>query len=131
MRRLLVAQGLVLALTASATISAQSSAASITPVAASGVSITVSCHSNPERVTVRNNRSRAITVASVGSIYKPRSNEPFYVYDRVGAGRSITYTFGQGRGSHRLTRAYIFNNDVGEREGARVRTPLGAITDRC
>jgi hypothetical protein len=101
------------------------------PAATSGVSVSVNCYSNPERVTIRNNRNRAITITSVGSIYQPRSNEPFYVYKRLGSGRSITYTFGSGSGPNRLTGAYIFNNDVGSSEGARIRTPLGRITDRC
>jgi len=30
-----------------------------------------------------------------------------------------------------LTRQYIYNNDVGRREGARVRTSVGPIVDRC
>jgi hypothetical protein len=104
----------------------------MTPLAVSGVSVSVSCYSNPERVSVHNGRSRSITITSVGSIYRPRSNEPFYVYDRLGSGRSITYTFGQGRGPNRLTRAYIFNNDVGSREGARVViSGLGTVLRRC
>src|SRR4051794_29410731 len=38
------------------------------------LSVTAFCYSNPERVVVHNNRTYAITIKSVGSLYQPRSN---------------------------------------------------------
>ena len=70
------------------------------------LTVTVACKATPERTHVKNNRGRAITIKKVGSIYQPRSNEPF--------------------------RVFIYNNDVGSKEGARVVTGSGAhFVDRC
>ncbi len=53
----------------------------------------------------------------------------------LGAGNSITFYSGPGASSsnsNTLTRAYIFNNDVGSTEGARVKTSTGnRYSDRC
>jgi hypothetical protein len=97
--------------------------------------VTVYCYSNPERTVVENNRSYAITIARVGSIYQPRSGEPYAVWYRLGAGKTVTFYSGYGASAghpRTLTRQYIFNNDVGALEGARVTRPNGVRhTDRC
>lgn len=41
------------------------------------LTVTVACKSTPERTRVKNNRNRAITIKTVGSIYRPYSYEPF------------------------------------------------------
>ena len=106
-------------------------AIAITPA----LSVTTYCYSNPERVVVHNNRTYAITIRTVGSLYQPRSNEPFYVYVKLYPGRTVTFYSGYGASStssRTLTRQYIFNNNVGTTEGARVVTTTGYIrTDRC
>ena len=89
--------------------------------AASGVSVSVNCYSSPERVTIRNNRHSSITVQTVGSIYKPYSSEPYGAYRTLKPGKSLTWSAPRS----------IFNNDVGTREGVRVRTSVGTFTDRC
>ncbi len=68
---------------------------------------------------------------SRGSVYQPRSNEPFRVGVKLGAGRSVTFESGYDANSRVLTRQYIYNNDVGSKEGARVSTSVGRFTDRC
>ncbi len=85
----------------------------VTPTegAVSDVSVTVSCRSNPEKVTIRNNRAGAITITSVGSTYQPRSGEPYHVNKRLDSGRSITYRFGTGAGANKLTNQFIFDNE--------------------
>ncbi len=97
--------------------------------------VTVNCYSNPERTVVHNNRSHAITIKSVGSIYRPYSNEPVFVYKRLAAGATVTFYSGYGASSSNprtLTRQYIYNNEVGSAEGARVKDTNGhTYSDRC
>ncbi len=97
--------------------------------------VTVNCYSNPERTVVHNNRSKAITIKTVGSIYRPYSNEPFAVYKRLAPGATVTFLSGYGASSSNsrtLTRQYIYNNEVGSSEGARVKDTNGnSYTDRC
>ena len=80
--------------------------------------VTVSCYSTRERTVIHNNRSHAITIKSVGSIYKPYSSEPYIVNKRLAAGATITYYTGSGASysnSHTITRRSIYNNSVGTR----------------
>jgi hypothetical protein len=96
------------------------------------LAVTVACKATPETTRVKNNRNRAITVKTVGSIYRPYSYEPFRVDRRLGGGRSITFESGSGANQNKLTGSYIYNNDVGSREGARIVTSTGArYVDRC
>ncbi len=96
------------------------------------LAVTVACQATPETTRVKNNRNRAITVKTVGSIYQPYSYEPFRVDRRLGGGRSITFESGSGANQNKLTGSYIYNNDVGSREGARIVTSTGArYVDRC
>jgi hypothetical protein len=97
--------------------------------------ITVYCYSTKERTVVKNRTSRTVTLKSVGSIYKPYSNEPFPVTKRLAPGKQITYYTGAGATKSNpktLTRRSIYQNTVGTREGARVKTTAGkSYTDRC
>ena len=99
--------------------------------AAARVTVTARCDGNPERVIVENNTRRRIEVTRVGSIYQPRSNEPFRVDRTLRRGRSITFQSGPAASRNVLSRQYVFNSDVGSREGARVATSLGRFADRC
>lgn len=101
------------------------------PAEAAGVNVTVSCKSNPEKMTVENNTNNRITVKKVGSIHQPRSNEPFRVNVGLGRGQSVTFESGYDADSRTLTRQYIYDNEVGSKEGARVRTSMGGFVDRC
>jgi hypothetical protein len=96
------------------------------------LTVTVACKATPETTRVKNNRNRAITIKTVGSIYQPFSYEPIRVDRRLGGGRTITFESGSGANHNKLTGSYIYNNDVGSKEGARVVTGLGArFVDRC
>ena len=96
------------------------------------LTVTVACKATPETTRVKNNRNRAITIKKVGSIYQPRSNEPFRVDRRLGGGNSVTFESGSGANNNTLTGAFIYNNDVGSKEGARVVTGAGTrFGDRC
>ncbi len=95
------------------------------------VTVTVVCYTNPETTRVKNNRSYAVTGRRVGSIYLPRSNEPFYINYRLAAGRAITLQTGYSASSNVLTRQHIYQNNVGTSEGARVATSVGTFYDRC
>jgi hypothetical protein len=96
------------------------------------LTVTVACKATPETTRVKNNRNRAITIKTVGSIYQPFSYEPIRVDRRLGGGRTITFESGSGDNHNKLTGSYIYNNDVGSKEGARVVTGSGArFVDRC
>jgi hypothetical protein len=100
--------------------------------AAPAVQVAVNCDSNPELTQVKNNTNRAIKVNAVGSIYKPRSNELFSVNRTLKPRKTITFESGsKANGSNALTTAYIYNSDVGSKEGARVKTSVGAFIDKC
>src|ERR687897_2858860 len=58
------------------------------------LTVSVACKATPERTHVKNNRNRAITIKTVGSIYRPYSYEPFKVDHKVRGGNSITFESG-------------------------------------
>jgi hypothetical protein len=96
------------------------------------LTVTVTCKATPERTHVKNNRNRAITIKTVGSIYRPYSYEPFRVDRRLGGGKSVTFESGSGANRNKLAGSYIYNNDVGSKEGARIVRSSGArFFDRC
>jgi hypothetical protein len=99
--------------------------------AASRVKVTVNCMGTPEVTRVTNNTRHRIKVGSVGSIYRPRSNEPFHVGRTLRRGSTISFENGYEANHSVLTHQYIYENDVGSREGARVRTSIGRFADRC
>jgi hypothetical protein len=96
------------------------------------LTVTVACNATPERTHIKNNRNRAITIKTVGSIYQPYSYEPFQVTRKLGDGNSVTFESGSGANQNKLTGSFIYNNDVGSKEGARIVTGSGArFVDRC
>jgi hypothetical protein len=99
--------------------------------AAARVRVTAGCDGNPEKVVVANNTRHRIKVRTVGSIYQPRSNEPSHVDRTLRRGRSIAFESGPAANRNVLTHEYVFNSDVGTREGARVATSVGRFADRC
>jgi hypothetical protein len=98
---------------------------------AARVNVTARCDGNPEKVVVANNTRHRIKVKTVGSIYRPRSNEPFPVDRTRRSGRSVTFESGPAADHNVLAHEYIFNSDVGSKEGASVRTSIGRFADRC
>jgi hypothetical protein len=96
------------------------------------LTVTVACKATPERTHIKNNHNRAITIKTVGSIYQPYSYEPFQVNRKLGGGNSVTFESGSGANQNKLTGSFIYNNDVGSKEGARIVTGSGALfVDRC
>ncbi len=96
------------------------------------LTVTVACEAAPEKTRVENNRNRSITIKTVGSIYQPRSNEPFRTNYTLRARGSVVFESGYDASRNELTGQYIYENDVGSREGARVTTTSGArFVDRC
>lgn len=95
------------------------------------VSVSVNCIGNPETVRVTNGTNASITIRTIGSLYQPRNNEPFSIGASLGAGKSRTYEAGAAADSNVLTHQYIFANNVGSDEGARVVTNVGTVTKRC
>jgi len=95
------------------------------------VNAVVKCDGNPEAVRVVNNTNRRIKVKEVGSIYRPYGFEPVRVNRVLRRGRAITFESGPRANTNVLTKQYIFNSSVGDREGARVFTSVGRFSDRC
>ena len=95
-RRIIALAGSVVLACSVLVVGASPAAASV-----SHVSITVKCSANPETLKVTNNRGSNITITYVGSTYHKRSGEPYYVYNVVKPGHSITYRFGSGHGANR------------------------------
>jgi hypothetical protein len=51
---------------------------------------------------------------------------------RLGGGKSVTFESGSGANHNKLTGSFIYNNDVGSKEGASVVRSSGArFVDRC
>jgi len=94
------------------------------------ISVDVDCYSSPERVTITNDRTKALTVQRIGSTYNRRSGEPYRVKKKLKPGRSVTYTFGTGKGGKRLSGSFIFDNEAA-REGVLVKTNKGNVRVRC
>ena len=46
-------------------------------------------------------------------------------------GRTITFESGPAADHNVISKQYIFNSDVGSKEGARVATSIGRFGDRC
>jgi hypothetical protein len=106
---------------------------SSTNAATAALTVTVDCFSSRERTTIRNNRSTTVTIKTVGSLYKPRSNEPFSVNRKLAAGKSVSFYTGSGASAssaYTLTRQNIYNNDIAT-EGARVVSSVGTFSKRC
>jgi hypothetical protein len=99
--------------------------------AAARVVVTARCDGDPEKVIVKNNTRHRIKIKKVASVYQPRSNEPFRVDRTLRRGRSVTFEAGPSANRHVLTHQYIFNSEVGSKEGARVATSIGRFGDRC
>ncbi len=95
------------------------------------VKVSVSCKSAPEVTRVTNNRSKSVTIRTVGSIYRSYSYEPISASRKLGGGRTISFESGSGANTNKLTGNYIYNNDVGSKEGAKVSTSVGGFSDRC
>lgn len=98
---------------------------------AAAISIRLGCYSDPEVVSITNNRSERIFISTIGPIYQPQSNEPFAVNRRLNAGAIITFHSGPNATRNVLTRQFIFNNRVGAAEGVKVVTNVGAFIFRC
>ena len=81
--------------------------------------------------TVTNNTRKPIKLKNVGSTYQKRAGEPYKVRKTLKPGRSVSYTFGIGKGKgKRLTGSFIFDNDS-PMEGVLVKTDKGKVRVRC
>jgi len=94
------------------------------------IEVAVDCYASPEVVTITNNRAKRIVVKSVGSTYNRRAGEPYKARKVLKPGKSVTYTFGIGKGPRRLSRSFIFDNES-SREGVLVKTDKGRVKVRC
>jgi hypothetical protein len=96
------------------------------------LTVTVDCTSNLERTTVKNNSSGIITINTVESIYQPRDNEPFPVNSQLNPGETVTFESGSDATQNVLVNQFIYEDDVGSQEGAKVVTSTGeSFNDLC
>lgn len=101
-------------------------------VRSAALTVTVGCTSNPETTRIHNNRPYSILVTTVGSIYDVTTSEPYSVQRWLAPGATVTFQSGAAATSNALTTRYIYNNNVGSTEGARVTTQFyGTFVDRC
>ncbi len=100
------------------------------PAMAAAVKLHVSCYTNPETVTIRNNTGQAITILKVGSTYQPREFEPFTVNKQLNAGASITYQTGSLASTKILSHEFIFANGA-SLDKVRVKTSIGTFKRAC
>ncbi len=100
--------------------------------AAPGVTVNVNCASNPETTSVTNDLNKSVKIKTVGSIYQPGSDEPFKVNRKLKPGKTITFQSGsKAKGKNELTKDFIYDDDAGRKEGARVKTSVGKSVDHC
>jgi hypothetical protein len=95
------------------------------------VNVIAKCDGNPEKVMVQNNTRHRIKVKKVGSIYRPYDYEPKTFSKAIRRGGQATFESGPAANNNVISKQYIFNSDVGSREGARVATSVGRFVDRC
>ena len=99
--------------------------------AAAPVTVTLNCATNPETTRIRNNDpSRAVVVRSVGSLYQPRSDEPFAVGRTLAPGAGVTFESSAAADANVLSWRYIYSDGV-HAEGARVVTSAGTVSASC
>lgn len=95
------------------------------------IEVSVDCESSPERVTITNNTKKPLKLRSVGSTFQKRAGEPYKVKKTLKPGKSVSYTFGTGKGKgKRLTGSFIFDNDS-PKEGFLVKSDKGNVKVKC
>jgi hypothetical protein len=93
--------------------------------------VSVGCTSSPESVTITNNTAKPLKLKNVGSTYARRAGEPYKLKKTLKPGKSVSYTFGTGKGKgKRLTGSFIFDNDS-PKEGVLVKTNKGNVKVKC
>lgn len=84
------------------------------------ITISVSCDTDPETVSIANNLEELpISIVEISSLNDPRENEPFFIGEELAAGESVTFESGAAADERVLTNQFIFDNDA-EDEGVAV-----------
>ncbi len=84
----------------------------------SSLTISVSCETDPETVTITNNLEGTLNVVSISSLDDPRENEPFLIFEmeeltqEVAVGGSVTFESGDAADENVLTEQFIFDNEA-------------------
>lgn len=94
------------------------------------IAIRIDCYSTPEVVRITNRRNGPVFIATIGSLYRPRDQEPYAVNRRLDAGAVAVFRFGVAGSVSGGNN--IFQNDVpGRDEGVIVATSAGTFLYRC
>ena len=97
------------------------------------ITVTVSCYTNPELVTVINATSSTIVLQNVGSVFEPEDAEPFTLNRAIPSGGNVmlhSHSAASPGAPNTLTRQELFD-DHASSEGVRVLTNQGQLTVLC
>lgn len=94
--------------------------------------VVLTCHQDPEMTRIDNVGTDDIEIISIETLYDVKNYEPIEVNRTLGAGRTVIFRSGAGATSGTiLTTSYIYTNGVYERDGVRIVTSEGTVTQRC
>ncbi len=100
--------------------------------APSDLAIVLSCATNPETIRITNNGAGTIVLTGVGTLFGPRSDEPFALNQQLLPGKSQLYRAGPAATiGVVLTTAYIFANSAYEADGVLFTTSAGDVSKSC
>jgi lipoprotein-anchoring transpeptidase ErfK/SrfK len=91
----------------------------------SNLQVSVNCTGVPETTTIKNVGEGTVTLSRLTSLYNAGGGEPFALNRQLAPGATITFSTGTGTGPNKLSNQFIYNDDAGDVEGARVTVSTG------
>ena len=98
----------------------------------SKLQVSINCTGVPETTTIKNVGEGTVTLSRLTSLYNAGGGEPFALNRQLAPGATITFSTGTGTGANKLSNQFIYNDDAGDVEGARVTVSTGkTFTKYC
>lgn len=97
----------------------------------SNLTVSISCNTSPERITIKNIGQGTVTLASLRTWYQPIAAEPFSLGVQLAPNQTITYQAGTGASANVLTSQNILNQNAGTAEGVTVTVSTGKTFSRA
>lgn len=98
----------------------------------SKLTVSIDCQGVPETTTIKNVGEGTVTLSRLTSLYNAGGGEPFAINRQLAPGQTITFSTGTGTGPNKLSSQFIYNDDAGDVEGARVTVSTGkTFTTYC
>ncbi len=91
----------------------------------SQLTVSVSCNTSPEKITIKNIGQGPVRLSSIRTSYEPVAAEPFGLNTTLNPNQTITYQSGAGASSNVLTSEHILNQNVGTQERVTVTVSTG------